>query len=107
MLKILRTQGCVFCYTAKQKKRNNCLDCLSHTGKIIECRFAETEDIFLNHEGTFGNQEGTITNVFLDADWLSTPAFKLVSLLKRILKKNFRNASLLSIILSFNTFGVE
>ena len=61
----------------------------------------------LNREGTFGNQEGMITDVFLDADWQSTPAFKLVPLLKRILKRYFRNASLLSIILSFNTFGVE
>ena len=56
---------------------------------------------FLNREGTFGNQEGMITDVFLDADWQSTPAFNLVPLLKRILKRNFRNASLLSIILSY------
>ena len=62
---------------------------------------------FLNREGTFGNQEGMITDEFLAADWQSTPASKLVPLLKRILKRNFRNASLLSIILSFNTFGIE
>ena len=76
-------------------------------GKSFECRFSDTEGIFSYGEGTFGNQEGMITDVFLDADWQSTPAFKLVPLLKRILKRYFRNASLLSIILSFNTFGVE
>ena len=30
-------------------------------GKITECYLAWTEAIFLNHEGTFGNQEGMIT----------------------------------------------
>ena len=30
-------------------------------GKITESWLAEKEGIFLNHEGTFGNQEGMIT----------------------------------------------
>ena len=29
-------------------------------GKITECLLAETEALFLNHEGAFGNQEGMI-----------------------------------------------
>ena len=34
-----------------------------HMRKIfIESWLAETEGIFLNHEGTFGNQEGMITD---------------------------------------------
>ena len=66
-------------------------------GKITECWLAETEGIFLNHEGSFGNQEGRL----LEADWLSTPPIKLVSHFKRILKRNFRNASLLSLILTW------
>ena len=51
---------------------------------------------FLNQEGTFGNQEGMITWC-----WLAEHAcIKLVSRFKRILKRNFRNASLLSLILT-------
>ena len=42
--------------------------------KITERWLAEKEGIFLNHEGTFGNQQGMIT-------W----CIKLVSRLKRIL----------------------
>ena len=29
--------------------------------KMSESWFAETDDIFINHEGLFGNQEGMIT----------------------------------------------
>ena len=51
---------------------------------------------FLNQEGTFGNQEGMITWC-----WLAERAcIKLVSCFKRSLKRNFRNASLLSLILT-------
>ena len=51
---------------------------------------------FLNQEGTFGYQEGMIT-----WSWLAEHAcIKLVSGFKRILKRNFRNASLLSLILT-------
>ena len=65
-------------------------------GKITECWLAETEDIFLNQEGTFGNQKSMITWC-----WLAEHAcIKLVSRFKRILKRNFRNASLLSLILT-------
>ena len=66
-------------------------------GKITECWLAELEGIsffFLNHEGTFSNQEGMITWC-----WLAEQAYiKLVSRFKRILKANFRNAWLLSLI---------
>ena len=65
-------------------------------GKITECSLADTESIFLNQEGTFCNQEGMITWC-----WLAEHAcIKLVSRFKRILKRNFRNASLLSLILT-------
>lgn len=50
--------------------------------KITECLLAETEGIFLNQEGTFGNQE----------DMISTPALSLFPTsksFKRILKRNF------------------
>ena len=51
-------------------------------GKITECWLAETEGIFLNHKGTFGNQEGMITWC-----WLAEHAcIKLVSHFKLILK---------------------
>ena len=56
--------------------------------KITECWLAETEGIF------FLNQEGMITWC-----WLAEHAcIELVPHLKRILKRNFRNASLLSLI---------
>ena len=48
---------------------------------------------FLNHPGTFGNQEGMIAWC-----WLAERAgIKLVSSIKWILKRNFRNTSLLSL----------
>ena len=67
-MKILRTQEYVFCYTAKQEKKEIIVLTVYHTrDKIIECPFAETEDIFLHHEGTSGNhnQEGMLTNVIV------------------------------------------
>ena len=33
----------------------------SQEGMINECLSAKTETFFLNHEGTFGSQEGMIT----------------------------------------------
>ena len=70
-----------------------CLKCLSHAGQKIGWVRAH---FFLNQEGTFGNQEGMITWC-----WLAEHAcIKLVSRLKRVLKRNFRNASLLSLILT-------
>ena len=65
--------------------------------KIAECWLAETEGIFfLNQEGTFGNQEGMITWY-----WLAEYAcIRLVSRFKQSLKRDFRNASLLSLILT-------
>ena len=61
-------------------------------GKISECWLAETEGIFLNQEGTFGNQEGMVTWC-----WLAEHAcIKLVSRFKRILKRNYRNARIAS-----------
>ena len=45
---------------------------------------------FVNREGTFGNQEGMITDVFLDADLQSTPAFKLVPPLETDFEKVFQ-----------------
>ena len=66
-------------------------------GKITERWLPETEGIFLNREGTFGNQEGMITWC-----WLAEHACinLLVSRSKLILKENFGNASLLSLILT-------
>ena len=39
-------------------------------GKITECWLAKTEGIFLNHEGTFGNQQGMLTWC-----WLATKRY--------------------------------
>ena len=63
---------------------------LSHAGQNYWTLIGwERGHFFLNHEGTFGNQERMITWC-----WLAKHGcIKLVSRLKRILKKNFRNAS--------------
>ena len=58
--------------------------------KITECWLAESEGIF----SYFGNQEGMITWWWLAEHTCKT----LVSRFKRILKRNFRSASLLSLI---------
>ena len=50
--------------------------------KLLNADWLRQRVFFLNQEGTFGNQEG------------------MVSRFKRILKRNFRNASLLSLILT-------
>ena len=60
--------------------------------KITECWLAESEGIF----SYFGNQEGMITWWWLAEHTCKT----LVSRFKRILKRNFRSASLLSLILT-------
>ena len=73
--------------------------------KLLNADWLRQRAFFLNQEGTFGNQEGMITWC-----WLAEHAcIKLVSRFKRILKRNFRNASLLSLILtwSFHPNGKE
>ena len=63
--------------------------------KLLNADWLRQRAFFLNQEGTFGDQEGMITWC-----WLAEQAcIKLVSRFKRILKRNFRNASLLSLIL--------
>ena len=52
--------------------------------------------LFLKHENTFGNKEGMISWCRL----AEHACIKLVSLFKRILKRNFINASLLGLILT-------
>ena len=52
--------------------------------KLLNADWLRQRAFFLNQEGTFGNQEGMITWC-----WLAEPAcIKLVSRLKRILKRN-------------------
>ena len=64
--------------------------------KLLNADWLRQRAFFLNQEGTYGNQEGMITWC-----WLAEHAcIKLVSRFKRILKRNFRNASLLSLILT-------
>ena len=64
--------------------------------KLLNADWLRQRAFFLNQEGTFGNQEGMITWC-----WLAEHVcIKLVSRFKRILKRNFRNASLLSLILT-------
>ena len=64
--------------------------------KLLNADWLRQRAFFLNQEGTFGNQEGMITWC-----WLAKHAcIKLVSRFKRSLKRNFRNASLLSLILT-------
>ena len=64
--------------------------------KLLNADWLRQRAFFLNQEGTFGNQEGMITWC-----WLAEHAcIKLVSHFKQILKRNFRNASLLSLILT-------
>ena len=64
--------------------------------KLLYADWLRQRAFFLNQEGTFGNQEGMIT-----WGWLTEHAcIKLVSRFKRILKRNFRNALLLSLILT-------
>ena len=69
---------------------------LSHAGQNYWMLIGwERGHFFLNQERTFGNQEGIITWC-----WLAEPAcINLVSCFKRILKRKFRNAPLLSLIL--------
>ena len=62
--------------------------------KLLNADWLRQRASFLNQEGTFGNQEGMITWCWLAA------CIKSVSRFKRILKRNFRNASLLSLILT-------
>ena len=63
--------------------------------KLLNADWLRQRAFFLN-QGTFGNQEGMITWC-----WLAEhDCIKLVSRFKRILKRNFRNASLLSSILT-------
>ena len=62
--------------------------------KLLNADWLRQRAYVLNNEDTFGNQEGMIT-----WSWLAEHAcIKLVSRFKRILKSNFRNASLLSLI---------
>ena len=64
--------------------------------KLLNADWLRQRAFFLNQEGTFSNQEGMITWC-----WLAEQAcIKLVSRFKRIFKGNFRNASLLSLILT-------
>ena len=64
--------------------------------KLLNAEWLRQRAFFLNQEGTFGNQEGMITWC-----WLAEHAcIKLVSRFKQILKRNFRNASLLCSILT-------
>ena len=64
--------------------------------QLLNADWLRQKAFFLNQEGTFGNQEGMITWC-----WLAEHAsIKLVSCFKRSLKRNFRNASLLSLILT-------
>ena len=58
--------------------------------KLLNADWLRQRAFFLNQEGTFGNQ---------GHDYLMHACIKLVSRFKRILKRNFRNASLLSLIL--------
>ena len=73
------------------------IDCISrlitYGAKLLNADWLRQRTFFLNHQGTFGNQEGMITWC-----WLAKHAcVKLVSRFKRIFK-NFRNASLLSLL---------
>ena len=64
--------------------------------KLLNADWLRQRAFFLNQEGTFGNQEGMITWC-----WFAERACsKLVSGFKPSLKRNFRNASLLSLILT-------
>ena len=64
--------------------------------KLLDADWLRKRAIFLNHEGTCGNQEGMITWC-----WLAEhTCIKWVSRFKRILKRNFGIASLLSLIYS-------
>ena len=64
--------------------------------KLLNADWLRQRAFFLNQEGTFGNQKGQITWC-----WLAERAYiNLVSRFKRSLKRNFRNASLLSLILT-------
>ena len=70
--------------------------------KLLNADWLRQRAFFLNQEGTFGNQEGMITWC-----WLAKHAcIKLVSRFKQILKRNFRNAPLLSLILT-RSFHVD
>ena len=62
--------------------------------KLLNADWLRQRAFFLNQESTFGNQEGMITWC-----WLAEHAC-IISRFKRILKRNFRNASLLSLILT-------
>ena len=64
--------------------------------KLLNADWLRQRAFFLNQEGTFGNQEGMITWCRL----AEHACIKLVSRFKRSLKRNFRNASLLSWILT-------
>ena len=68
---------------------------ITSRAKLLNADWLRQRAFFLNQEGTFGNQEGMITWC-----WLAEHAcIKLVSRFKRSLKRNFRNTSLLSLIL--------
>ena len=64
--------------------------------KLLIADWLRQRAFFLNQEGIFGNQEGVITWCLL----AEHACIKLVSRFKRILKRNFRNGSLLSLILT-------
>ena len=64
--------------------------------KLLNADWLRERAFFLNQEGTFGNQEGMIIWC-----WLAEhPCIKLVSRFKQSLKRSFRKASLLSLILT-------
>ena len=64
--------------------------------KLLNADWLRQRAFLLNQEGTFGNQDGMITWCWL----AERTCIELVSRFKRSLKRNFRNASLLSLILT-------
>ena len=65
-----------------------------YVAKLLNVDRLRQSAVLLNLEGTFGNQEGMITSCRL----AKRAYIKLVSCFKWILKRNFRNASFLSLI---------
>ena len=69
------------CGMSPLNKRHGAYSSYHIRGKTTKCWLAETGHFFLNHEGTFGNQEGMITWC-----WLAERACSLVKALKILVK---------------------
>ena len=83
-------RSCTICFAG------NVTAVITCRAKLLSADWLRQRAFFLNQEGTFGNQKGMITWC-----WLAEHAcIKLVSRFKRSLKRNFRDASLLSLILT-------